>query len=247
MNDVECGEKFLITGAGSGIGKAIAFALAPFGQLALVDFNKQAVTRVVEELQGETEKAVAFDADVTDEKHVAKVANDVENYFGKLTGVIHCAGISERKPLFDITVQDWNRMLDINLKGTFLVSKLFAPILQDGGSFVILSSGSAFTGSGGGAHYATSKAAQLGLVRGLARELSERNIRVNTICPRSIHTPMLDSLYGEKDMLSLEKNIPLGRLGTSQDIASLTRYLVIEDRFMTGQWLLVDGGRTYSR
>jgi 3-oxoacyl-[acyl-carrier protein] reductase len=245
MNDINSSQNLLITGAGSGIGKAIAYTLAPFGHLALVDLNAQSVAQVASELRNITDEVIVFDADITDEKHVEKIARDVESHFGKLAAVIHCAGISERKSLFDITVQDWNHMLDINLKGTFMVSKFLAPILQEDGAFVILSSGSAFTGSGGGAHYATSKAAQLGLVRGLARELSERRIRVNAICPRSIRTPMLDSLYKE-NMLGLETNIPLGRLGTAQDIASLARYLVIEDKFMTGQWLLVDGGRTYS-
>lgn len=236
----------LVTGGGSGIGRASAKRLAPYGPLIIADVIKSAAEDTAGFLRDAGYNAYAVQVDVSDGDAVAVMYQDAISNYGKLSGIVHCAGISERKQLCDINSSDWDRMIRVNLTGSFWMAKYGEAALQDGSAVVIVSSGSALTGSGGGVHYASSKAAQLGMVRALAREWAPRRIRVNAVCPRSIETPMLDILYNEDKAREVVATIPLGRLGTVYDVASLIHYLITDNGFMTGQWLLMDGGRMYS-
>lgn len=243
--------RIVITGAARGIGREIATACASRGAaLALFDREEPELTALAARITAGGGTVAAHAADVRDYAAMERGVERAEEVLGgPLDGVVLNAGIAPPARLDALSPELWNTMIDINLNGCFCSYKACeASLLRSTAprrAIVVISSGSAFTGSGAGVHYAASKAGQIGMMLGLARALGPRGIGVNAIAPRTIGTPMLEKLYPSQDARdALAAKIPLGRVGTPKDVADTTVFLLSEDAaFIHGQTITVDGGR----
>jgi len=244
------GKNAIITGASSGIGMEIARLLAQKGcDLDCMDLNEKDGLQLTEDLKKIGCDAQFYKVDVSNEKEVTDAVNSVIKHRGKVDILIHNAGITARRDFFDLTSEEWDKTIKVNLYSTFYTAKAVSKAMVERkyGRIVIVSSGSAITGTGGGAHYAASKAGQIGFTRALANKLSPYGITVNCVGPRNIETPMLSNLYSESEKNQLIQKIPLKRLGSARDVANLILFLVSDESdYMTGQFILIDGGRTFS-
>jgi NAD(P)-dependent dehydrogenase (short-subunit alcohol dehydrogenase family) len=241
------GRVAVITGASKGLGKAMALALGAAGaKIALVSRNleqlKQAA-RAVEEQGGE---ARAFQADVSDEAQVARLERDVRAAFGRAHILINNAGINIRKPLVEFTLEEWNRVLDTNLKSVFLMCRSFVPHMKGAGYGRILNLTSTMSRVSlpGRSAYSASKTALLGVTRALALELASDGITVNGISPGPFGTEMNTALMQNPEVnQQFISKIPLGRWGRVEEVGQLALYLCSEDAgFITGTDILIDGG-----
>lgn len=244
------GKVALITGATSGIGKETAILMARRGyRVKMIGLNDAAGSELAAALNKEGRPAKFYRVDVTDEGAVAGTVAEIQHEEGRIDALVHSAGMARHKRFLEMSYAEWLETLEQNLHGTFLVVRAVAPIMaaQKSGKIVLISSGSVLSGSGAGAHYLASKAGQIGLMRSLAMELAPYNINVNAIGPRSIGTRMLSIVYSADQEAALAAKIPLGRIGTAQDVANLALFLASEESsYITGQFILVDGGRTCS-
>lgn len=240
----------VVTGGSSGIGKQTALQLAEQGAYVYITARSDRLKEEEKRYVREKGLNIYFRRmDVSREEEVSRVIDDIIREKDRIDILVHSAGIAQNKGFFDMTYEDWKEMININLNGSFLVIKAVTRYMAERryGKIVIISSGSAITGTGGGIHYTASKAGQIGLMKGLAKELAKFNINVNAIGPRSIDTPMLAERYSDESMMELVGRIPMGRLGTCEDVANLALFLASdESSFITGQFILVDGGRTFS-
>lgn len=242
----------VITGASSGIGREAAIAFVEQGckNIDCIDINADNGISLTEKLNSyKYVNAQFYAADISQKCQVVSVINKILKQRKRVDILVHSAGINLKRDLLDLTDKEWDKTLKVNLYGTFYttiaVSK--AMIEQNYGKIVIVSSGSAVTGTGGGIHYAASKAGQIGLMRALANKLAAYNINVNAIGPRNIQSPMLDNLYTFEEKKELAKKIPLQRLGTPREVANLVLFLASDlSCYITGQFLIIDGGRTFS-
>ncbi|MER2002228.1 MAG: SDR family oxidoreductase [Carnobacterium inhibens] len=242
-----------ITGSAKGIGKSIAEKFIEKGAyVALLDFDKKAGEATEKAMKEDGGDAFFIQTDVSDYHSLKEARKKILEKWGEIDVLIVNAGISYLHSLNDISVEEWDRVIKINLTGSFYTVKAFyedfskkTPI--DEGKIIFISSGSAITGTGGGAHYAASKAGQHGLMRNLAKEFGGNGVNVNAIAPRVIQTDLLDQLYPTpKSREKLIKKIPIGRIGKPEDIANLTVFLASpESSYIHGQIILSDGGRTY--
>jgi NAD(P)-dependent dehydrogenase (short-subunit alcohol dehydrogenase family) len=182
--------------------------------------------------------------DVTDELAVRTAAAKVATQWGTVDILVNCAGIAIRKPVDQTAESDWTRVFDVNVKGTFLVSKAVLPHIRNGGAIVNLSSITGIRGVRERAAYSASKGAIAALTRNMAIDYAPRGIRVNAVCPGFVRTPMTKALTGDPDAYrSLISVHPLGRLGEPEDIANAILFLVsAEASWITGHLLVVDGG-----
>jgi len=239
----------VVTGAARGIGRACALALARRGfAIALVDLLET-------ELQAASDEAAALGADtltlpgdVTDFAAVQAQGAKVLERFGRVDVLVNNAGISQPKTLIEISEEEYERTIAVNLKSCFNWCKATAPAMlaQKSGRIVSISSVSAHTGAGPNAvsrfAYCTAKAGVLGLTRGLAKELAP-HVTVNAICPGSIRTALTSDLFERREREVLDA-IPLGRLGTPEDIAEVVAFLAtVSPNFITGEVIDVDGGQ----
>lgn len=243
------GKIAVVTGATSGIGRRCARLLAAGGAFVYL-WGKNDIAGQEEERQirSNGQKALYQHTDITKAEDIRAAVNNIHSN-GQVDILIHSAGAGEKTSFLDLTFEEWKYYLDVNLNGAFLVTQALARgmVKGNGGKMVLISSGSVLTGTGGGAPYVAAKAGQLGLVRALAHELAPHHIQVNAIGPRTIETPMLSNVYSEEGMRALARQVPLGRLGTVDDVANLALFLVSDlCGYMTGQFILLDGGRTYS-
>jgi 3-oxoacyl-[acyl-carrier protein] reductase len=236
----------VITGAGRGIGKAIALRLAREGaKIAVVsrtDANSQSTASELNALRPETARAYAVD--VTDSNAVADLCSRIVKDFGKIQVLVNNAGITRDRLSMRMSQEDWDTVLDTNLKGAFhFIQGLERPMMkQSYGRIVNISSVSGLIGQAGQANYSASKAGLIGLTKALARELAGRNVTVNAVAPGFITTDMTDQLPEavKSHVLSL---IPLGKFGECEDIAATVAFVASpEARYVTGQVLTVDGG-----
>lgn len=236
----------IVTGAGRGIGHAIAVRLANEGaRVACVSRTEANAQKTAEEINASrADAARAYAVDVSDHTAVQKVGARILEEFGRVDILVNNAGVTRDGLSMRMPVEDWDTVLNTNLKGAFnFVQALMRPMIkQRSGRIINISSVIGLIGNAGQANYAASKAGLIGLTKSLARELASRGITVNAIAPGLIETDMTSVLSDEIRQSILQK-IPLGKLGRPEDIAAAVAYLASsESSYITGQVLAVDGG-----
>ena len=235
------GKVALVTGGSRGIGAAISRELADAG--AHVAVNYRAGQEAAETIAGEI-SGLAVQADVSSADQVQSLVERVESEFGDLDILVNNAGITRDTLIARMSNEDWETVIDTNLRGTFNTARAVARkmLRRRSGAIVNLSSVVGVHGNPGQANYAASKAGIIGLTKALARELGSRGVRVNAIAPGYISTELTDVLNEEQRGLILG-NTPLARLGEPEDVARAVRFLCSDEAaFITGEVLLVDGG-----
>ena len=236
----------LVTGGSRGIGQACALAFAKEGCKVAISYqgNEEAAQKTLAELTKLGVQAKALKFDVADFGACAKAIEDVIAAFGKLDVLVNNAGIAKDGLVMRASEEDWDRSLDVNLKGAFALTKAASrPMMKaKGGSIINLTSIVGEMGNAGQAVYASSKAGLIGLTKSVARELASRNIRVNAVSPGFIDTDMTSAIPEAARTKMLEA-IPLSRLGTSQEISDAVLFLASDrSAYITGQVLRVNGG-----
>ncbi|WP_019152820.1 3-oxoacyl-[acyl-carrier-protein] reductase [Robertmurraya massiliosenegalensis] len=240
------GKNALVTGASRGIGREIALELARQGANVAVNYagSEQMANEVVDEIKSLGRKAFAIQANVADGDAVSNMMKEVVDRFGSIDILVNNAGITRDNLLMRMKEEDWDAVIDTNLKGVFLCTKAVTrPMMkQRNGRIINISSIVGVGGNAGQANYVAAKAGVIGLTKTTAKELASRGITVNAVAPGFITTDMTDKL-NEDVQAEMLKQIPLARLGEPQDIAKVVVFLASEDsRYMTGQTLHVDGG-----
>jgi 2-hydroxycyclohexanecarboxyl-CoA dehydrogenase len=239
----------VVTGGASGIGEATCHELGRRGlRVGVLDLNEQAAQRVTDELRAGGVSAIGVGADVTDRPAVEQAFAKVRSELGPVSVLVTSAGLFGFSAFADITTEDWARIIDVNLTGTFHCCQVALPdmVAANWGRIVMISSSSAQRGSPFAAHYAASKGAVITLTKSLAREYAAHGITVNNVPPSGIETPMQHQ-WQEAGRLppneQIASNIPLGHLGTGADIAAAVGFLCSDEAgFITGQVLGVNGG-----
>jgi 3-oxoacyl-[acyl-carrier protein] reductase len=239
------GKVAIVTGAAQGIGRAIAEALAHAGaDIAVADLDPGRSADTVAAVEKMGRKALNVKVNVADANDTKAMAEHVIKSLGKIDILVNNAGITRDALLLRMKEEDWNLVLQVNLNGTFNCTKaVLQPMTkQRYGRIVNIASIVGVMGNVGQANYAASKAAVIGLTKTVAREYASRNVTVNAVAPGFIDTAMTQGLPAEVKE-TLQKQIPLGRLGTPADIAAAVRFLVSDDAaYVTGQVLHVNGG-----
>lgn len=243
------GKVALITGAAHGIGKGIAEKFAAAGaNTVIVDYNPETGTKTAEEISKKNVKSLFVQADVSNPDALVEAREKVFKEFGRIDFLVLNAGVAFANKMNDISFEEWNKTLSINLTGLFNTVKAFYnDFLTNEGSIVYISSGSALSGTGGGVSYPASKAGGEGLIRGLAKELGPKGVNVNAIAPRLIDTgEMMRVNYPTQESLdAVIQKIPVRRFGTIEDVANLAIFLADPaNSYIQGQTILMDGGRT---
>ncbi len=238
----------IVTGAASGIGRATALLLAESkAGLALVDREGEGLATVAQACQAKgTPAALAIEADVAEEEDVRRMVDETLSRFGRIDFLVTSAGILFRTGFTDISMAEWDELMDTNVRGLFMCNQrvVRAMLDQGGGTIVNVASVAGRSISLiGGAHYCASKHAVIGITRHMARELCTRGIRANAFCPGATHTPMIhDNMRGE-EVAGLEGRIPLGRLAASEEQARVIVFMLSEAAsYLNGACLDSNGG-----
>ena len=234
----------LVTGSGQGIGRAIALKLAGDGALVVVNDISDAAEAVAEEIRSLGGEGKAILADVSSSIEVARLIEQVIASFGKIDILVNNAGIARDQLVLRMSDEDWDKVIDIDLKSVFLCTRaaLKLMIRERWGRVVSISSIVGIAGNRGQANYASAKAGVIGFTRTVAREVASRGITANAIAPGFIDTEMTKAI-DDKWREELKSRIPVGYLGSPDDVAEAVRFLASEEaRYITGQVLGVDGG-----
>ena len=239
----------LVTGSSRGIGRGIALRLAADGCKVLINYRSGAAeaAAVVEQIGGAGGEAAAFQADVTEGAAVEALVQGCLERFGRLDVLVNNAGITRDGLLMRMKDEDWDQVLNTNLRSAFLVSRaVMRPMMrQRFGRIINIASISGLSGNAGQCNYAAAKAGMVGLTRSLAKEAGARGITVNAVAPGYVPTDLTHDLP-EALLAEAVKATPLGRLGTVEDIAGAVSFLASDDAsFITGQVLRVDGGMVF--
>ena len=236
----------VVTGSGRGIGHAIALRLAKEGaRVASVSRTEANAQKTADEINAaRADAAKAYAVDVADQAAVQKAATQIFADFGRVDILVNNAGVTRDGLSMRMSMEDWDTVLNTNLKGAFnFIQALMRPMIkQRSGRIINISSIAGLIGNAGQANYAASKAGLIGLTKTLARELASRGITVNAVAPGLIETDMT-TVLSEEIRQNILKNVPLGKLGEPEDIAGAVAYLAsAEAKYITGQVLTVDGG-----
>ena len=238
------GKVALVTGAARGIGHTIASGFAARGaKVVLCDIDEASVREAAEKIEGE---AIGIKADVTKSEDIAALLKNLLEKLGRLDIIVNNAGIARDNLMIRMDEKDWDAVLDINLKGAFLVTKLASRQMmkQRSGKIVNISSVVGLTGNAGQANYSASKAGLIGLTKSAAKELASRGITVNAVAPGFIETDMTKEL-GEDAKEEFLRQVLVSRTGSAGDVASAVMFLASDEAsYITGQVLAVDGGLT---
>src|SRR5512136_1077229 len=239
----------LVTGAGRGIGKAIVIAFARAGaRVAVNDINPESCAQTAAEIMAAGGQAVACHSDVANKLAVQSMLIDLEDHWGRVDILINNAGVEPHQPILQLDEWDWNRTIEVNLKGAFLCSQSVGRMMQRQGGGVIVNVAS-IAGRAAGLRdrsaYVASKTGLIGFTKECAREFAAHNIRVNAVCPGVIITEMTAHLrQNEAQLRKWLEDIPLGRLGEPGDVSGLVLFLCSDAaRYITGQAIHVDGGK----
>lgn len=235
----------LVTGASRGIGKAIAMELAERGATVIVNYSgsEEKAQQTVSEIKKNGGEAVAVKCDVADFAACEKLAKDVIGRYGRLDILVNNAGITRDGLIMKMSEQDFDSVMDTNLKGTYNMIRHFSRwfLKQKSGRIINIASVSGVIGNAGQANYSASKAGVIGLTRAVARELSGRGICINAVAPGFIDTDMTRQM-SEDSQKGIETMIPMGHMGKPEDVARLVGFLADEAEYITGQVICVDGG-----
>lgn len=240
------GKVVFITGAASGIGLATAVAFAREGaHVAIADRNEDALKRAVEDVRTAGGEVLAITCDVSKPDQIEAAITRTVETFDRLDIAFNNAGVENKAvPLAEIDLDEWDRILDINLRGTFVCMKHeIAQMLKQGGGVVVnTSSGAGVRGVAGGAAYVASKHAIIGITKSAALDYAKSNIRVNAVLPGNIETPMMDRFTGGDIQKAIDLE-PVGRLGKCEEIAEAVLWMSSDlGGFVTGAAISVDGG-----
>ncbi len=237
----------MVTGAASGIGRGIAVRLAQMGAfVAALDIDEEKGETAVQELGS----GLFLKCDVRSAAECKSAVDSVIRSKGRIDILCNCAGIAIRKDIVDLTEEEWDRALDITLKGVYLLSREVVPhmIRSGGGSIINVGSGWSLKGGPRAASYCAAKGGVVNLTRAMAIDHGKQNVRVNCVCPGDVDTPMLrsecDQLRENRDAFMKEAaDRPLGRIGTPEDVANAVLFLASPmASWITGAALVVDGG-----
>ncbi|XMB87453.1 3-oxoacyl-[acyl-carrier-protein] reductase [Mycoplasmatota bacterium WC44] len=236
----------IITGANRGIGLAVAERLAEDGCNIVINylFDTEGSTKIVEKLESLGVKAIAVQGDISKFSDCERIVSETVKEFGKVDILVNNAGITKDKLMMRMSEDDFDAVINVNLKGTWNMVKQVTRLMmkQRSGRIINLASVVALTGNAGQANYVASKAGIIGMTKTLAKEFGPRGVTVNAIAPGFIQTDMTDVLSDEVKNEFI-KNVPLGCLGKPRDIANTVAFLASEDaRYITGQTISVNGG-----
>ena len=249
MNNLK-GKVAIVTGARRGMGRTHALALAKAGaKVAVADISLEECQRVVEEIAKQGGEAMAIKCDVSKKKEVDEMVKKIVKEFGKIDILVNNAGIAQFVPFLEMTEEEWDRTLDINLKGYFLCAQACVKEMVKQKSGVIVNIASVAMGQQGVGmsnivHYCASKGGIAGMTEALAVELAPYNIRVNAISPGMIETPMISSIKQDsKTVEAMLAKIPMRRVGKPEEVSNLVLFLASEvSSYMTGSTVIIDGG-----
>jgi len=236
----------IVTGASRGIGREIALSLAEAGANVVINYagNKALAEEVAEKVRESGAKALVVQADVSKSDQVERLIAVTNAEFGRIDILVNNAGITKDNLIMRMKEEDWDDVINTNLKSAFLLSKGVSRIMmkQKSGRIINISSVVGILGNAGQANYVAAKSGMIGLTKTLARELATRGITVNAVAPGFIETDMTATL-SEDIRAELLKQIPLARLGSPKDVANVVKFLASESAgYLTGQVLHVDGG-----
>lgn len=247
------GKTALVTGAGAGIGRACAMRLAETGvAVGVLDLDGDSAARVAAEIVAAGGRAIALQASIADRHQVTLAVEKLRAAFGPVTIVVNNAGMTGFVPFEELTDAEWDKMMEVNLKGTFIVTQVTLPDMKAAkwGRIVNISSSSAQTGSVNMVHYSASKGAMITMTRSLAQELGPHGITVNNIPPGSVMQTLMSEANKDRFQLPMDtllNAIPVRRTGVPDDIANACVWLCSEaSGYVTGQTIGVNGGRVVS-
>jgi NAD(P)-dependent dehydrogenase (short-subunit alcohol dehydrogenase family) len=240
------GKVAIVTGGGQGIGRAIVHALAKEGIVtAIVDINEQTAKEVLNEVKVRGQEAISIRADVSNVSDIKKMVKEVGERYGAIDILVNNAGILQTTAIDDISEQEWNRLIAVNLNSVFFASQQVLPFMREKkwGRIINMSSLAGRMGSyGGGVGYATTKAGIIGLTMCFARQVAQYNITVNAVAPGTTETDIIKKIPDEK-IAALKALIPLGRLGKPENSADVVAFLASDKaEYITGAVIDVNGG-----
>ncbi|MED5554360.1 MAG: 3-oxoacyl-[acyl-carrier-protein] reductase [Candidatus Neomarinimicrobiota bacterium] len=236
----------IVTGASQGIGKIIAFELAKSGaHVACISRNKKAIESIVEEITINGGQASSFPCDISDSDTLSEIITEIIKENSRIDILVNNAGITKDSLLIRMSIEQWDDVINTNLKGAFHCTKAVVRYMMKNkfGRIINITSIVGLTGNAGQANYAASKAGLIGMTKSIAKEVASRGITANCIAPGWIETSMTEKLSGEvkNEFLS---HIPVGRIGSPDDIANAVIFLASDEAgYITGQTITVDGGR----